>query len=326
MRRVPRGGWLLVAVLPFIFAAWLDAQDSLLKKYRRARPPAFDSGQTSGIFFDDVFQQAVEGVRPGSLGSSFGQPGSVAATPLPDGGNAPSAGGSPDSQWSKLISGATIEDIVKAAKLEVDKSVTTPTQFRSRDYRSCRKLFTVLALMFAVIEEFDGDVRWKQQAPALRQAFARAAANCKTGSDQAYNEAKLRKLDLQDVIGGGSVNLPDGKPRENWETVCDRSPLMQILEMSLQQQLQPNTANQAAFQASHEDLYREAQLVAVIGLVLKQDGMMDAGDEEYNGFCDQMTTPSVALVEAIKSNSHDQAVSAVGQISQACSACHELYR
>jgi len=160
----------------------------------------------------------------------------------------------------------------------------------------------------------------------LRQAFARAAAKCKTGSDQAFSEAKLRKLDLQDAVGGGAVNLPEARPRENWEGVCDRSPLMQRLEAALQEQLRSKTANQADFQANQEDLYREAQLVSAIGRVLKQEGMMDAGDEEYDGFCDAMTGAAQSLAEAIKASSYEKAASAVGQISQACSSCHEMYR
>jgi hypothetical protein len=219
-----------------------------------------------------------------------------------------------------------LEDEVKAIKLKVDQAVTTPNRFRSQGYRACRRYFTTLAMLFAIIEEYDGDVRWKSAAPALRQAFARAAANCKTGSAQAYNEAKLRKLDLQDAVGGGAVNLPNAGPRENWEGVCDRSPLMQRLESSLQEAMRPQTASQGEFQANLEDLFREAQLVAAIGRVLKQDRMMDAGDEDYDGFCDSMSDAANSLAEAIKSNSYEKATSAVGQIGQSCSACHELYR
>ena len=69
---------------------------------------------------------------------------------------------------------------------------------------AARQDFTVLALLFAIINDYDAQVRWKNDAPALRDAFSRAAGNCKTGSPQAYAEAKLRKDDLTDVVGGNA--------------------------------------------------------------------------------------------------------------------------
>ena len=101
---------------------------------------------------------------------------------------------------------------------------------------------------------------------------------------------------------------------------------MQRLEIALQEQLQPKTANQGDFRSNVEELLREAQMISAIGRVLKQDGMMDAGDDDYDQWCDSMSTAAKSLIEAIKSNEYDRAVTAVGQIGQSCSGCHELYR
>jgi hypothetical protein len=210
--------------------------------------------------------------------------------------------------------------------LAVDKQVTTPTQFRGQDYKSCRRDFTLLAVLFAIIEEYDGEVRWKPEAPALRDAFARAAANCKTGSDQAYNEAKQRKLDLQEVIGGGALGLPPGKPREGWDSVCDRSPLMQRLEGSFEQKLRALTSNENALKSNAEAIYHEAQLVASLAQLLRQNGMEDADDDTYAGHCDAMRNAAAQLAEAARAASYQEASSAVGKIGAACTACHADYR
>ncbi|MCH5375702.1 MAG: cytochrome c, partial [Planctomycetes bacterium] len=247
-------------------------------------------------------------------------------TPIPESKTSTDSTGRSGTGWSRWIDASSLEDEIKSIKLKVDQDVTTPTQFRSRDFKSCRRCFTMLAMLFGIIEEYDGDVRWKDSSPALRQAFARAAVNCKTGSDQAYNEAKLRKLDLEDAVGGGSVNLPEGKPRVNWEGVCDRSPLMQRLEIILQEQLRPKTANPGDFQANLDALHRDAQLIAAMGRVLRQEGMTDAGDEDYDKFCDTLSEAAGALAEAVKTSSYERATSAVSRISQSCSSCHDLYR
>jgi cytochrome c556 len=230
------------------------------------------------------------------------------------------------SGWSKWIAASTIEDEVKAIKVAVDKQLTTPTQFRGQDYKQCRRDFTVLAVLFAIVEQYDGEVRWKQQAPALREVFARAAANCKTGSDQAYNEAKQRKLDLEEVIGGGALNLPAGKPREGWDSVCDRSPLMQRLEISFEQKLRAMTSSENALKSDAEAVYHEAQLVAAFAQILRQSGMEDADDDAYAAHCDAMRGAAGQLAEAARAASYPQASSAVGQIGAACTACHADYR
>lgn len=297
------------------------AQTAGEKKYRRAKQPNLTA--EPGIFFDDVLSKVV-GERPSNLGAP---PRTIAGAPTagtPADGGAPSANSG--SGWSKLISATTLEDEVKATKLKVDAAITTPTRFRSRDYESCRQYFSVLAMMFGIIEEYDANVRWKDEGTKLREAFARAAGNCKTGSPQAYSEAKLRKQDLQDAIGGGAVNLPEGKPREDWELVIDRSPLMQRLELAQKDRLKPMTASAGSFRDNAEDIFHEAQMIAAMSEVLQREGMMDADDDDYNAFCESMKEAALSLIEAVKAGNYDQAGKAAGNISKSCDDCHELYR
>ena len=76
--------------------------------------------------------------------------------------------------------------------------------------------------MFGVIAEYDGDVRWKQQALGARDAFGKVAANCKVGTDASYNESKLRKADLEDLVGGASPDLKPNPDDFTWGKLMDR--------------------------------------------------------------------------------------------------------
>ena len=107
------------------------------------------------------------------------------------------------SGWSAIVSSTAIEDEIKALKLIVDADVTTPSAYAS-GHKAGRRDFSMLAMLFAIAGEYDGEVRWKKDAPAARDLFARTAANSKVGTQQAYNEAKLRKQELQDLVGGQS--------------------------------------------------------------------------------------------------------------------------
>jgi cytochrome c556 len=327
--RTARLSSILLCALFCLSQTFVIAQAPKSKTVKRAAPPKFDSKETAGIFFADAFKDGLSGERPADLGKA---PSKIAGTtgntvPTPSVGTTPASTGAGVFAWSKLISPTTIEDEVKAIKLEVDKDVSTPTDFAGKGYKLARRHFTMLAVMFAITGEYDGDVRWKKDAPGARDLLARSAGNAKVGTEQVYKEAKLRKAELQDLVGGaGFSGGKDADPKADWKSVCDRSPVMQRLELAHQGRLQPFTANKTEFSSNNEKVLHESQLIAALAEVLEKEGMEDADDNEYKGFAIQMKTAALEVVEAVKGNDYDKARAAVGNIGQACSKCHEGFR
>ena len=308
---------------------FVSAQAPKGKTVRRAAPPKFDSSATANIFFADAFKDGLSGERPANLGKAPAKIAGSTGTPS----TTPSVGGTPASTssggiyaWSKLISPTAIEDEVKALKLDVDKDVNTPTDFAGKGYKSARRHFTVLAIMFGIAGEYDGDVRWKKNAPSARDLLARSAGNAKVGTEQVYKEAKLRKGELQDLVGGGGFAGKEAEAKADWKTVCDRSPVMQRLEMAHQGKLQPFTANKGDFSSNKEKVSHEAQIIAALSEVLEKDGMEDADNNDYKVFSTQMKKSALEIVEATKLDNYDAVRKAVGDIGQACSKCHEGFR
>jgi hypothetical protein len=298
---------------------------------KRARLPNFSPSAGQGIFFENVFEQGLQGPRPANLGQAAAP---VAAGGANSGGSsspAPAAAGAEGGggglyPWSKVVSPTTLEDEVKTLKLATDQSVTTPTKFAGGDYRTVRRDFSILAMLFGIVAEYDGEVRWKDSAPAARDLFARTAANAKVGTQQVYNEAKQRRDQLGDLLNGVRIENQSSEPKTNWSEAVSRAPLMQKLEAVYQSKVLPWTGNPGDFKANADELKRHAEIVAAVAEVLKQEGMEDASDSEYTQHCDHMKQAALEIVGAIKENNQDQAAKAAGQIGQACSQCHELYR
>ncbi len=290
-------------------------------RVRAELPKSFPN--SDGIYFKDAFKDAVVGARP-----DFGKPAANVAgnpaAPMPTAGGAESAGG--DFAWSKIISATTIEDEIKASKKIMDEEVSTPAKFAGNGYKVARKQFSVLASMFAIIGEYDSDVRWKADGPAARDLFARTAANCKVGTIQVFNEAKQRKVDLEDLLSGAGVKNRTGEVTVTWPQVTDRSPLMQRLENSHQERMQPWVANKSEFSDHAEEMFHEAQLTAALAEILMKEGMEDGDDDDYREFCQRLKKAALEIGEAVKSNNYDKARAAVGEIGQSCSGCHESYR
>ncbi|MFM7930091.1 MAG: hypothetical protein ACKO9Q_20480, partial [Pirellula sp.] len=238
-RSIPKRTLLAGLILSASVGSYSLAQKSV-RKPDRAKPPQFQANEFSGVFFADARSQ-LQG--PATLGA----PSQVADAPMTTSSDssetAPTAKG--NDVWKQLISGSTIEDLVKESKSRVDGIITTPAKFASGGYGEARREFTLLGSLMGIIAQYPEEIRWKNSAPYARTAFARMAANCKVGTQPVYNEAKLRQQDLQDLLKGSKLN---GNPEETtWADTADRGPTMQILEWALRENLAPNTSNEDNF-------------------------------------------------------------------------------
>jgi cytochrome c556 len=314
MRQRPKILLVLITVVCCLSLA--IGQEKLRAK--RARLPQF-SPADNDVFFPDVFSRLV-GERPDN-------PTAVTARPLAPVGGTSTTANEGGSGWSRIISSTTLEDEIKSIKLTVDKSVTTPSDFAGRGHEVVRREFAVLAMLFAIISEYDGDVRWKDTGPVAKQLFARAASNAKAGGNtNVYNEAKLRKQDLADLIQGSRLAATPAPDEGDWSEVVVRASLMQRLETASQERLTKWTSGNDAFSDNAESILHEAELTAAIADVLTREGMEDSDDEDYTGFADRMKQAAIEIAAAVKLDNQTQAREAAGDVSKACDACHESYR
>ncbi|MCA9138256.1 MAG: cytochrome c [Planctomycetales bacterium] len=303
---------LLTAGAPFFSARGED---------KRAPAPKFSANSTKGIFFDSV-KDAVRGERPTLQSLRKKTPVQVATTDATPGGGEAVTGSGP---WDKMITATSIEDEIKRVKLHYDSVVTQPGAFKSGGYEDARRDLMVMSSLFAIISEYGGDVRWKKDAAVARDLFGRTAFNCNAGSTQVFNEASARKDDLQDLISG--TGLREGKAQESndWASIADRTPLMEYADV-LKEQLRRATSSADDVKAEPNDVRRPAELIAVLGKILVQEGMDEADDADYVAFSEKMTKASRSVITALERDDYDAIGKAVGAVTQSCDDCHGTYR
>lgn len=311
----------LSIMLVLLCGLMLEAQRRVAK-VKRAKLPQASASNPDSPFFDNAFEK-LKGARTIGSGVVANKNGN-SSSPTTGNTSAPNSGVT--FAWSKLISPETIEDEVKSLKLKIDMDVNQPSAFAGRGYQKARGHFSTLAALFGVINEYDQDVRWKKDSSKARDLFARTAGNCKVGSTQAFNDAKARKLELQDLLSGSGLVTQASAPVVSWEKVIDRSPLMKRLEWSHQTKLQPFTASKSEFAGNVDQVLHQAEMVAVLSEILLKEGMEDADDEDYAGYAQRMKKAALEIVDAVKLNNDEAARKAAGEISKACAECHEGYR
>lgn len=229
--------------------------------------------------------------------------------------------------WSKLIEPDTVEDEIKTLQKQFSETVTTPAPFKGGGAKIARRQLTELAVLFAIIAEYDGDIRWKKDAVNMRELTGRTGMNCKVGTDASFNEAKLRKEELETLVRGGAApSVAGADPKAAWEKIAGRPPLMQRLEALQQQGIAVYTANAGDFAKNQDKALKEAELIAAIAEVIQRPGFEFTDDDQYLNFAKAMRDAALTVVEAAKSKNYDAARAASGKIDKACSQCHEGYR
>jgi len=232
----------------------------------------------------------------------------------------------PTSGFSGIISPATLEDEIKRVRLQFDSSITTPAGFASGGFQTARVQLTVLASLFAIINEHNGEVPWKKDAAAVRDLIARTASNCKSGSGQVYNEVKLRRNDLKDLVSGSGLADRQSEPQNDWSIIADRVPLMIYLESLIDGPIKEGTRNIASVKSEADRLRRAAELIAAVGEILSKDGLADSDDTDYVALCREMMAASRGITLALDQGNAVAVNFAAGAVTRACAKCHGGFR
>jgi len=282
-----------------------------------ARPPKW-SADVLDVFYPDARQKLV-GARPDyqKVQGIAADAGTREKTSVD---HAAGAG------WSKLISAETIESEIKRIAPELTKLTATPSAFKGGGYKDCRRHFSVLAALFAVDAEYDGEVRWQDAAPTFRDLFSRAGHNCKAGSDQTFQEAKQRRQDLADLIAGARPKAASPEGKADWPKVADRPPLMQRMNTAHEERLTKWLANKSEFTAHRDEVRHESQIVATIADIIGREGFDYWDDEQYAGFARELRQAATDVAAAVELGNFEQAQQAGNRMTKACADCHERFR
>ncbi len=284
---------------------------------KRARPP---KSEPSDAFFVDA-QKELVGPRPtasATAGSASGDNGSA------QGGTSGAEGAG--FAWSHLISSDTLESEVKSIVRQLGESMKNPSAFRGGKYQDARREFSVLAVMFAIIAGYDGEVRWQRSAAAIRPLISRAGFNCKVGTDLSYREAKQRQEDLDKLLRGEAPAESSAAEKATWDKVSGRPPLMQRLERAERQGLVLWTSDASQFQKNSAQFAHEAELIAALAEVISHEGFEFSDDETYLGYSHAMRDAANEAADAARKKNYEQARKAVSVIEKNCNSCHEGFR
>ena len=278
-----------------------------------ATPPAF-SQEVLDVFFPDARRM----LGPKPVPAATPSP-----TETPAGAAIVKAG---QQRWSQVVSAAVLEDEVKRLSAEVAADTRTPSEFTATGQKRLRPTFSTLAVVFGVIGQFDGPVRWQTEAPGLRDECARAARNLKAASEATLREAKSRGEELAALVRGERVEVPAAEVEASWAELVDRRALMSRLETAERDRLRPALASRATFAGQRDEIAHEAALLRLLAGVIHAEGFEYSDDEAFGEHADDFAARCRQLLEATEGDDFEKARAALTELSKSCDRCHGDFR
>jgi hypothetical protein len=278
----------------------------------RAAPPTFTDADIEP-FLPDA-REALVGERPVATSSAINTRGDNESRTAAN------------FEWSRLVEGDTLATEVKRIATNLAEPLASPAAFKAGGNKVCRGDFAMLAVLFAVIEQYDGDVRWQRESGTLRDASSRVSETCRTASDQSYAAAVRLRDDLDELIRGGRLPNNAAQPLEKWSQLADRTLLMRRMERALQVGVNPRLSDAKMLAKSAADIRHEAELLALLAAVIHREEYDYWDDETFRGYSHDLGSAASELARAAADGNYEAARAAAGAITNACAACHDGYR
>lgn len=226
--------------------------------------------------------------------------------------------------WSRIISAATLEAEILAHQAELKKATATQQAFQAGGHLQARNSFNALAMLLAIVADYEDEVRFRQSAEIAMPRFRQAALNCKVATQASYREAKERLADLAAITAGEKLAGEAGKI--DWTALADRAPLMRQLEKSHTIIFKDRLKDEQRFAEGRQSIRQQAELIAAVGAILRGTGMPDVGEADYVGYAAALSGFAERLASDAERGNYQQAKKSLGQVQQECSNCHENFR
>lgn len=229
-------------------------------------------------------------------------------------------------EWSSLIPTNVLENEVKRQVAATRIATRSIGLFKQRGANQAKRQFSLLAVLFGVVNLYDGEVRWKNESAAIRDLSAKAATACEAEpSRTTFDVAEEHSIRLGDLINATKLDLPSNSPKQvSWAELSSLTPLMQRAEEGLQSKLMAWGASQGEFQANQEDFLHEAAMLAVLGKVIQDKNYLDEPD--YLKFAKMMEENAQKAVQAASQGQFQLVSDALMGLNNSCTQCHSKYR
>ena len=299
--------FILIAVFSYVLG---DGGSAVCEEF--SQPPVW-SDDVKNVFLDDA-RKALSGPRP------------TASDRAEEIVSSASAAKATNVRWQELIDADTLTAEVKRIVNNLPTLTKNPALFKASKHNDCRRELTMLAALFNVIAEYPGDVRWQANAGDMARQCVLAAESCDEVSENSLTTVEETHTILEELLRGQTPDPNDINSEGEAASVPAFAPLMKRMEIATEEMLPPQLVKEREFRKTSQSITEEAQLIAMLSEVIRDEAFGYADDETYQGHADKLRDAAVLLRSAATSQDFAKAVEAAAGVSQSCANCHADYR
>ncbi len=309
----------LIVVMFTMLPRWVALAQNMESASSRTDVPDWSKIDTSEIFFEDVFRDAFDGQWPPEL---LADPESPIATESV----VAASRSKRQFAWSRAVSDELLIDEIKRINIELNRNTRTKSSFDRYGSDQARANLTILAVIFRVISEWDGEIRFQADSRQISR-FLTDEIRQMTAANS-FEIARTVSAQLSDMVAGNhfaAVQHPE-PAREDWQRYVDRSELMIRLESAIETNVDGGLQSAASMKAQQHDLCREVNLATALFGAMCRPGALDAEDWRYVEYCKSAARQTIHLRSAIAGNRLEEARHSLENLRQSCVDCHDQFR
>lgn len=232
---------------------------------------------------------------------------------------APAAGGS----WSSAISGELIDAESKAIRNRLTQNLQSLSTY-NRSIDAIGQDAIIMAALAGVAERYDGDMRWKERAAAVRHlAYTVYEKNGGKGR-KAFDDTLAPFERMGTILDGGPTDGVEFESDIPLPDYADRTSLMERMKVTFEW-MRGNIASEDNLRSKQEDVNREGAVLAMIAEIIKQPGYDYHEEKNYQKFCNDFLTASIDVRDSAQEVNYEKFKDALGRIQTSCGNCHGEY-
>jgi len=226
--------------------------------------------------------------------------------------------------WNDFLPMESVSSEFKKIQNRLKASLQNPNTYNGT-YKDISADGSVIAALAEIAIEHSEDVKWKANAPLIREyghEMAQAASGL--GKDN-FEKTKTAFEKIESVLSGSvPPGAPAAAPKRPFSEVADRGGLMKRIEKA-RNYMRDNINVEAKLKAEAESVLHEAMMISTLGKVVSFEDYSSADEPDYHGFAQALIEGSQETSTAVKDQSFKKFTDSMNKVNKSCDQCHANY-
>lgn len=167
---------------------------------------------------------------------------------------------------------------------------------------------------------------WKPLARYIRDAAAEMAREARSNGDKFYKPTKAAYDRLDALLSGSKPpDVAESAERLPFSELASRYPLMKRMERA-HGWMKSNVNSESLLKSEGDRVVREASVLAMLARVVGTPGYVDADDDSYRQFAEEVSQGALAAAAAARDADFAAYIKGLDRVYKACNDCHKDFK